>query len=147
VQTSHNATTARNLFVCAGAYYLSAWLSLPLSLAFAKLTQGLIYHGDFGIAVLQPMVLHLPSAVVAVIAGAAIVWLVESKRPTGWAIITAFLYLVLGFLGYHWGRAPVFLDRAAQTVGAAFPALACVVGAVMTKARKNRSTGRDISDA
>src|SRR5438128_30956 len=91
------------------------------------------------IAVLQPMVLHLPRAVSAAMAGAAVVSLAESERPTGWAIITALLYPVLGLWGYHRARPPLFLDRAAQTVGAAFPATACVIGAVIREARRSRS--------
>jgi len=139
VQTGQNAITARNLLVCAGAYYLSGWLTLLLAIGFGKLTQGVIYSGYFGVGVLQPMVFHLPRAVSAAIAGAVVASLVESKRPIGWAIITALLYMVLGFFGYHWGRPSLFLDRVAQTVGTAFPAIACVVGAVIIEARRSRS--------
>jgi hypothetical protein len=77
---------ARNLLVGAGAYYISGWLSLPLSLGFGKLTQGLTYSGDFNTAVVAPLVIHVPKAIVAAAAGATVVWLVESDRPVSWAI-------------------------------------------------------------
>jgi hypothetical protein len=131
VQSTDNVPMARNLLIGAGAYYLSRWLGLPLAFAFGRLTQGFIYRGDFNTAVVGPLVMHLPWALVAPAAGATVVLLVESERPVRWAILPALLYALLSFLGYHWARPPVTLDRVAQTVGALFPALACLVGAMV----------------
>ena len=60
-----NVLTAKNLLVGAGACYLSGWLALPLEIGFGKLTQGAIYRGDFAGAVVMPLVVHLPEALVA----------------------------------------------------------------------------------
>jgi hypothetical protein len=136
MKETRNVVTARNLLIGAGAYYLSGWLGMPLALGFGKFTQGLIYRGDFNRYIVGPLVMHLPWAVVAAAAGATVVWLVESDRPVNWAIFPALLYGLLGFLGYHWARPPVFLDRVAQTIGAFFPALACVVGAMVAGRRR-----------
>jgi hypothetical protein len=140
MESTRYVVIAKNLLIGAGAYYLSGWLGMPLAFGFAGLTQGLTYRGDFNIYVVGPLVMHFTRALVAAAAGATVVWLVESDRPVGWAIFPALLYGLLGFLGYHWGRPPVFLDRVAQTIGALFPALACVVGALV--AGQQRATRR-----
>jgi ABC-type amino acid transport system permease subunit len=135
---------AKNLLLGAGAYYIAAWLSMPLAIAFGKLTQGHIYTGDFSAAFVMPLVTNLPKAIVAAAAGAVLAWLIESERPVVWAIFPALLYGVLGFLGYRWARPPAVVDRVKQTIGALFPALACVVGALV--AERHRARLQAISD-
>lgn len=125
--------SARNLLIGGGAYFISGWLGILLSLAFGKLTQGLIYTGDFIGYVVSPIVIHMPRAIVAAAVGATVVWLVESARPVSWAVPPAILYALFGFFGYHWARPPVFLDRVSQTIGALFPALACIIGALLAE--------------
>jgi hypothetical protein len=132
MESTDYVVTARNLLVGAGAYFISGWLGIPLSLAFGKLTQGLIYTGDFNGYVVSPIVVHMPRAIIAAGVGATVVWLVESPRPVSWALPPAILYALFGFLGYHWARPPVFLDRVSQTIGALFPAFACIVGALIS---------------
>jgi hypothetical protein len=134
----HNLVTARNLLIGAGAYYLAAWLTFPLGLGFDKLTQGMIYSGNFGSAIVMPLVEHVPKALTAAAVGVAVVWLVESDRPVRWAIFPVLLYAVLGFFGYHWAHPPVLLDRVMQTVGALFPAASCACGAIMAARQRAR---------
>src|ERR1700730_1320947 len=86
---------ARNLLIGAGAYYLAMWLTLVLSLGFSKLTDRIIYTGEFEGAVVTPLVEHLPRALLAFAVGAVVVWLVESERPTGWVIFPLLLYAIL----------------------------------------------------
>jgi hypothetical protein len=141
MNSSLNAANARNLLIGAGAFYLSGWLNLLLGIGFDRLIRGaLIYHGDFETAVVMPMVEHLPRAIVAAAAGIAVVWLVESRRPTSWVTFPVLLYAVLGFFGYHWGRTPVFLDRVQQTVGALFPAVTCAFGGIVAGWYRTKAT-------
>jgi hypothetical protein len=126
---------ARNLLVGAGAYFVWNWLDYPLALALDRLTRGLRYAGDFNQAVVMPLVAHFPEAVAGAGVGATVVWLAESERPECWALFPAALYVVLGFVGYHWARPPEFLDRVAQTIGVVFPAMACAIGALWAKSR------------
>ena len=135
MQSIRNVVIAKNLLIGAGAYYLSGWLDMPLAFGFGKLTQGLTYMGDFNGYVVMPLVVHLPWAIVAAAVGATVVWLVESDRPLGWALFPALLFGLLGFLGYHWARPPLILDRLAQTIGALFPALSCVAALVAARRR------------
>lgn len=112
-----------------------------MALGFDKLIQGIIYSGNFEGAVVMPLVLNLPKALMAVAAGAAVVRLVESDRPVVWVIFPVLLYAVLGFLGYHWARPPLLLDRVEQTVGALFPAVACVFGGIMAARQRTKLNG------
>ena len=146
MQSTRYTTIEKNLLIGAGAYYLSGWLGMPLALGFGKLTQGLTYRGDFNSYFMGPLIVHLPRAIVAAAAGAAVAWLVESERPVGWAIFPAILYGLLGFLGHHWARPPLPLDRVAQTIGAVFPALACIVGAVFAGRRSIRPEAQPSSN-
>ena len=125
------------MLVCAGAYYLSKWLALPLGIMWGKLTGGHIYNRDFAGVVLLPLVEHLPLAFAGFGAGIAVVWLVESDRWLRWLMFPAALYGCLGLLGYHWGRPPQFLDRVSQAIGALFPACTCVIGGIVA-ARSTR---------
>lgn len=136
-----NVANSRNLLIGAGAYYLAGWLTFALALGFDKLIQGIIYSGNFEGAVVMPLVLNLPKALMAVAAGAAVVRLVESDRPVVWVIFPVLLYAVLGFLGYHWARPPLLLDRVEQTVGALFPAVACVFGGIMAARQRTKLNG------
>ena len=132
-----NAVTVRNILIGAGAYYLAGWLNFVLSFGYSKLTDRIIYSGSFGGSVVMPLVVHFPKALAAFAAGAVVAWLVESKRPIIWVIFPVLLYAVMGFLGYHWQRPPVFLDRVGQTIGALFPAASCAIGGIVAAHKAN----------
>jgi len=132
----YKTVTAKNLLICAGTYYVSRWVTLPLVFGFGKLTQGITYSGDFEGAVVMPLVLKVPVALVAAAVGASIIWLVDSDRPLRWVIFPALLYAILGFLGYHWAHPPLLRDRVFQAVGALFPAVACVLGGIVASRRR-----------
>ena len=117
-----------NLLICAGAFYIANWIVVPLQPPYGKLTNGIIYSGNFAGGVLLPFVLYFPKALCAFGFGAIVFWLVESKYPIRWAIFPATLYFIFG-LQYHWARPPVLIDRELQVIGALFPAVACVIGA------------------
>jgi len=137
------AVIARNLLVGAGAYYLSWWVSPPLELGFGKLTNGITYTADFAGSVVMPIVTGVPVALMAAVVGASVVLLVESETPFRWAIFPAALYAFFGYIGYHWARPPMFIDRVTQAVTALFLALACLGGAMLAARRRaSPSTAR-----
>jgi hypothetical protein len=121
----------KNLVVGYGVYYVSWWVAYPLAFAYGKLTERIIYRGEFAGAVVMPLVTTVPYALVAVGVGACVAWLVESERPIRWAIFPAALYVFFGTIGYHWARRPILLDRVAQVVDAMFLGIACIGGAMV----------------
>jgi hypothetical protein len=141
MKSNHNVLVARNLLVGAGAYYLSKWLVVPLVFGLGKMTQGLIYSGDFNGKIVSQLVWHFPLAVVAFAAGFTVAVLVEADSRVYWAVFPAILYGLFAFLGRHWALPPDFLDRVGQALGALFPALTCVMGAWLAARRFPPSVG------
>lgn len=132
--------TIRNIFVSAGAYYLAISFEIPVVLAFAPITNGLTFTGDFEAVVVMPIVLGIPSAFVMAITGAATAWVVESARPVLWALLPAVAYGISAALAPHWVRPPeTTADRVFLALAALFPAVACIAGAAMLSARLRHS--------
>jgi hypothetical protein len=126
----------RNLLVGCVVYYISWWIAYPLAFAYGKLTQRIVYRGEFAGAVVMPLVTTFPYALVAFGVGASVAWLVDSGRPLRWAIFPAALYVFFGIAGYHWARQPLFLDRVAQAIDATFMGIACLGGAMIVARRQ-----------
>jgi hypothetical protein len=124
-------SATRNLVVGYGVYYLSWWVAYPLAFAYGKLTERIIYRGEFAGAVVMPLVTTIPYALVAFGVGVCVAWLVDSGRPLRWAIFPAALYIYFGMIGYRWVRQPMPLDRVAQIIEAAFMGIACLGGAMI----------------
>ena len=112
-------------------------------MAFAPITNRLTFTGEFEAAVVMPLVMGFPMALVAGAAGAVTEWLVESRHPLRWAFLPATLYAVVGLVGHHWVRPPQAADRVAEVLEAALPALTCLVGAMLAErhARAPRHSG------
>lgn len=137
------AIKARNLLVCVGAYYLSWFVANPLAIGFGMLTKGITYRGVFEADVLLPIVINLPFALIAVVVGVSVVWLVESGRPMSWAMVPTFLYTLAVFHVGHWAHPPTVIDRMGQIIGGLFPAAACMVAAIFaTRKRMASHVGR-----
>jgi hypothetical protein len=123
--------TIRNILLTAGAYYLSIWAEAPAVIAFAAITNRLTYTGDFEAAVLMPIVMGIPSAVVMALTGAGTTWAVSSRRPVLWSLLPALAYATSSAFAPHWSRSPeTTADHVRLAVRALFPAVACVAGAV-----------------
>jgi hypothetical protein len=133
------AATFRNVLIAGGAYYLSWWLAYPLAFGYAKLTEWIIYRGNFAAAVAMPLATGLPYALVSAGVGATVVCLAESERPFYWAIFPAALYAYFAFVGHDWVRPPTAYDRLGQVIGAVYLAVACLVGAMIAAQRRTSS--------
>jgi hypothetical protein len=130
-QQSRLKCATRNLLIGSGLYYLSWWIANPVTLAYEKLTGGIIYTGDFAGYVPLPLVEAIPYALFAVGVGACVIWLVDSERPLYWAIFPTALYVLFGLMGYHFTRRPLLLDRLEQVVHATFLGMSCFAGALI----------------
>lgn len=127
---------SRNLLVGVGAYYLSWFVANPLAIGFGMLTKGITYRGVFEADILLPIVINLPFALIAVVVGVSVVWLVESERPLSWALVPTFLYTLAVFHVGHWAQPPTLIDRVGQIIGGLFPAAACMVAAIFAARRR-----------
>ena len=139
-----NKVAVKNVLVCTGLFYISRWVALPLAIGFGKVTKGIIYSGEVEGAVVEPLVLHMPIALVAYGVGAAVIWFVDSPRPIRWALFVALLYSFFGFFGYHWAHPPTFDDRVFQTAGAFFPGITCFLGGLISTRRRVRPGSTEI---
>jgi hypothetical protein len=137
--------TTRNLLIGYGIYIASWWVAYPLALAYGKLTDRIIYRGEFAGAVVMPLVTTVPYALVAFGVGASVAWLVDSERPLRWVIFPAALYVFFGTIGYHWARQPLLLDRVAQVINATFMGIACLGGGMVAVRRLARPHHREKS--
>jgi hypothetical protein len=123
---------ATNILICAGAYFISMWMVSLFSPVYWKLTNHIIYSGEFAGMVLMPLVNKLPAALAAACVGASVIWLVDSRWKILWPILPALLYAVLGLLSYHWARPPQNLIRSYQIVSALFPAITCLIAGIIS---------------
>jgi hypothetical protein len=135
----------RNLLIGYGVYTASWFVAYQLAFAYGKLTERIIYTGEFAGAVVMPLVMTVPYALVAFGVGASVAWLVDSERPHRWAIFPASLYIFFGTIGYHWTRQPLLLDRVAQVIDAMFMGIACLGGAMIAVRRRAPSQSPDNS--
>jgi hypothetical protein len=131
----------RNIFIGAGAYYLSWWIANPLSIAYGKLIGRVIYRGAFERVVVLPIVSQLPMAIVAAAVGACVVILVESEHRIYWALFPSGLYAFFSYLGTTWAEPPSVLNRMSQVIADLFPAVACLIGALLALRRRTSLRG------
>src|SRR6202035_1169664 len=89
----------RNPMIGYGVYVVSWWVADVFVIAFGKLTQRIIYRGEFAGAVVMPFLMTFPYALVAFGVGASVAWLVDSERPFLWAIFPTAFYIFFGTLG------------------------------------------------
>ena len=130
--------SVRNLLLCLGAYFLSWWVAILVTIPFTFITNRIYYHGEFQGYVVMPLVERLPIAIVAAAVGSLVAWLADSPRPSLWTLIPAVLFFAHGLRGYHWVQPPTAGDRLGQIIGAAFPAVACLVSGFVTERRLAR---------
>jgi hypothetical protein len=130
----------RNLLVVCGAYYVAIWLYLPLAWLWAFVSSRMSFTVGVETMLLMPLVMGLPMAVVAFAAGALVARTIEDRYPSRWALIPALLFLQHHLLGGRWwAEPPTLTDHIGIAVEAAFPAVACVLGAVVVEGRRLRT--------
>jgi len=117
-------------------YYLSWWIVSPLAFFYGKLAHRIQYGRDFAGIVIMSLVLCVPLALVAAAVGATVNWLVESEKPLRWTMCPALLYALPGFVGYHFVRPPLYIDRVSQTICALVAAGTCLIGGILAERKR-----------
>jgi hypothetical protein len=131
----------KNLLVVCGAYYLAGWLHLPLAWLWSFASDRMSFEVGVETTLLMPLVMGLPMAATAFGAGALIARVVDAKYPSRWALIPALLFVLRHLLGRRWwAQPPTLADYVGIAVEAAFPAVACILGAAVLEGRARRQT-------
>jgi hypothetical protein len=108
----------RNVLTIVGAYYVSAWVLVPIWIPIAKLTEGRVYStaGErFGMELFNFL---LPGAT-AVLAGIAAGLLLETERPLAWTVFAALFVGLMVWSSTHWHIRPAAFDLGVQALRAA----------------------------
>jgi hypothetical protein len=74
---------ARNVLIGVGAFYVSRWIAALLRTALTALVEGVMSADGLRQALLTPFVASLSHALAAASAGAVVVLLIDSSRPSG----------------------------------------------------------------
>jgi hypothetical protein len=124
----------RNILVAFGAYYLSLWTAPLFSWPFDKLNVHFTYSGSLLSAVMMGVMTSMGRAVSATVAVAIVCVSADSETPERWAYIVAVLYVAdasLRAFHWKWNVPPTIWDHLWLGVDRLFPAIACVIGAIV----------------
>lgn len=133
-------TMLRNVLLACGAYFVAAWLLVPLVLLWNFVSSRLSFTEGIESMVLMPIVMGVPEIVVASGVGAAVAATVQATRPSRWALIPAALFVMQHVLTPRWwAQPPTTTDRITLAIEAALPAVACVLSATIFERRLRRT--------
>jgi len=129
----------RNLLITLGAFWLSLHVVVLFALLFGRLNRGVIYGDGVLDALAMGVMTSMGRAVAAALAAALVTLAVDAKKPERWAFTVAILYVANAFT-QSWGMPPTAWDRLWHGADVLWPALVCLVVAVVT-ARLGRKWG------
>jgi hypothetical protein len=114
-----------------GTFWLSLWVAPVIGWPLDKLTSRITYTDTIFNALALGIFNSLDRTLAAILAGILLTVLVSGRRSELWAVIVAVLYLV-NAPRLHWLIPATGWDRIWQSVAVVFPAVACMVAAVIT---------------
>jgi hypothetical protein len=123
----------RNILVAFGAFYLSLWTAPLFSWPFEKLNNHFTYSSENVVsAVMMGVMLSMGRAVSAALAAALGCVSADGETPERWGYIVAVLYVAYASVrAIRWNVPPTVWDRLWQGVDRLFPAIACVIAAIV----------------
>ena len=125
----------RNILVAFGAFYLSLWTAPLFSWPFDKLNYRFTHTQDnLPSAVMMGVMISMGRAVSAMLAVAIVCVSADSETPERWAYIVAVLYVAdasVRSFRVKWNVPPTVWDHLWIGVDRLFPAVACVIGAIV----------------
>jgi hypothetical protein len=126
----------RNVLIMVGAYYLAAWVLIPVWIPIANLNGGHVYQGS-GIVLLE-LVDDIPLLVGAALAGTMAGYFLETSRPLGWAAGVGIFIGLLNWSSVHWHIKPSFADLLRQGIRAVVVGgVACVMCWLVQRRRRS----------
>ena len=131
--------TVRKILICFGLFCITSIASPWIQAGLTKITSGITFYGDgFVSALALGFMSSLGRNVGASFAGALVGPLVDERRAVSWSLLVAAFYIALSNIRYHWVVPPTFFDRVSQAANYLFPALACVVAALLMTHIRNK---------
>lgn len=129
-----------NILIGFGAFWASLWIVRLLGGAPDKLINTIVRDETVLSALVMGILSSLSRSLAAALAGILVTVIVAGRKSWRWALIVAVLYVVDAPVRLHWGPPATTWDRMWQGVDLVFPAVACVVAALITAyMRRNRS--------
>ena len=123
----------RNVLISFGTFWISLWVAWVLQLpSYDKLINAVVRDETVLSAFVMGVMSSMGRTLAAVLAGILITVVVSSRKPQFWALIVAVLYVVDAPVRHHWGYPATGWDRLWQSVDLVFPAVACILAAVLT---------------
>lgn len=104
----------RNTLVLVGAYYVSAWVLIPLWIPLTKLVEGRVYPAGSQLLFWAEIFNMIPAACSAVLAGVVTGYFVETARPVTWAVVAGVFVGLCTWSSHHWYVAPTSSDLLKQ---------------------------------
>jgi hypothetical protein len=122
----------QNILISFGVFWLSLWVVRALGWPLGKLNDGVVYGDGVLAALAMGVVSSMSRTLAAALAGVVVTVGVSGRKPALWALIVAALYVVDAPVRHHWGYPATSWDRLWQSVDLIFPAVMCIVTAVVT---------------
>ena len=122
----------RNILISFGVFWLSLWVAWILQWpSYDRLINAVVRDETVLSAVAMGVMSSMGRTFAAVLAGVLVTVVAAGRKSHFWALIVAVLYVVDAPVLHHWGYAATAWDRLWQSVDLLFPAIACILGAVV----------------
>jgi hypothetical protein len=128
------------LLIHAGAAYVAAWATLPLSLIVEALFPPAVVSGEWGVIFLA-LRSEVPVVIVWLACAALAASVTAMARPMAWAVAFAAFLVLVRISGWNWTPETTLSDRAAFVV----PSIVGGVAVTFTYVRVFRRTKRNRS--
>jgi len=123
----------RNALISLGAFWLSLWAAWIFQLpSYDKLINAVVRDETVLTAVAMGVLSSTGRTLAAILAGILVTLIVSGRKPELWALIVAVLYVVDAPVRHHWGYPATAWDRLWQSVDLVFPAVSCLIAALLT---------------
>ncbi len=134
----------RNLLICVGAYWISHYPLVFVSLVFDRLGSGVAYTENVFTVIAMGALWSLGRSICAAFGAAIVTLAVEDSKPYRWAVVVAVMYVIFGRAKFHWGVKPTGWDRVYEVSNTLWPAVVCIsVAFLCWRVMRRRSRAND----
>jgi hypothetical protein len=129
----------QNVLTSFGAFWASLWIARLVGAAPDKLINTVIRDETVLSALAMGVLSSMGRSLAAALAGILVTLVIAGRKSWLWALIVAVLYVVDAPVRHHWGYPATGWDHLWQSVDLSFPAIACIVAAIITARLRSRN--------